>query len=314
MRILGIDTSNYATSAALYNAQTGEVEATEKILLEVAPGGRGLRQSDAVFQHVRNLPRIWERLAARTDYTALRAVGVSDRPRDVEKSYMPCFLAGVSAASAVTGTQNLPLYRFSHQAGHVAAALLGTGFAAKPELNFIAFHVSGGTTDALVCRLDGPQLTITQAATSFDLFAGQAVDRLGVRLGFSFPAGEALTALARDSDTEEAAAPVLREGNCCLSGLENQCIQRLENGASPAQVARFCLNSIADTILAMAQTLQSQGDKQELILAGGVMCSDIIRARMAHSMPQARFCQPAWLSADNGAGVALLAARRELYR
>ena len=45
---LGIDTSNYTTSAALYDAESGVV-CHRKQLLTVHPGERGLRQSDAVF-------------------------------------------------------------------------------------------------------------------------------------------------------------------------------------------------------------------------------------------------------------------------
>ena len=49
-RFLGIDTSNYRTSAAIYNAETGEW-VNRGGLLTVPEGAIGLRQSDALFQH-----------------------------------------------------------------------------------------------------------------------------------------------------------------------------------------------------------------------------------------------------------------------
>ena len=55
------------------------------------------------------------------------------------------------------------------------------------------FHISGGTTDLLL--VDRLQVLRT-VGHSTDLYAGQAVDRLGVRLGFAFPAGAQLSELA----------------------------------------------------------------------------------------------------------------------
>ena len=52
---VGFDTSNYTTSAAVCDAD-GEVLLNARTLLPVREGERGLRQSDAVFFHVRNLP------------------------------------------------------------------------------------------------------------------------------------------------------------------------------------------------------------------------------------------------------------------
>ena len=58
---LGIDTSNYTTSAAVFDSSTGCVVHKKK-LLPVAEGALGLKQSDAVFAHVKQLPQILEEL------------------------------------------------------------------------------------------------------------------------------------------------------------------------------------------------------------------------------------------------------------
>ena len=96
---LGIDTSNYATSLAVFHT-AGEVVCAKKRFLPVKEGQLGLRQSDALFHHTTALPEMLEELGREFDLTRISAVGVSQKPRPVEGSYMPCFLAGVSAATA----------------------------------------------------------------------------------------------------------------------------------------------------------------------------------------------------------------------
>ena len=90
---LGIDTSNYATSLAVFHT-AGEVVCAKKRFLPVKEGQLGLRQSDALFHHTAALPEMLEELGREFDLTRISAVGVSEKPRPVEGSYMPCFLAG----------------------------------------------------------------------------------------------------------------------------------------------------------------------------------------------------------------------------
>ena len=151
MLTLGIDTSNYATSLAVFDTDAGEVVCDCKKFLPVKEGQLGLRQSDALFHHTAALPAMLAELGARADLTQVRAVGVSARPRPVEGSYMPCFLAGVSAATAFSLSRALPLIELTHQQGHIAAALYAAGDFTLFERESLVFHVSGGTTDLLLC-------------------------------------------------------------------------------------------------------------------------------------------------------------------
>ena len=189
MKILGIDTSNYTTSAALYDTVSGDIK-QEKLLLPVKSGELGLRQSDAVFHHTKQLPIVIGKLFDGSAQ-APEAVGVSVRPRNIDGSYMPCFLCGEGLAESISAINNVPIYKTSHQIGHILAALYS---AKKLELigeRFIAFHVSGGTTDCLLVQPDEENiLNITEIGTSLDLKAGQAVDRTGVMLGLQFPCGK----------------------------------------------------------------------------------------------------------------------------
>lgn len=302
---LGIDTSNYTTSCAVYTAD-GSLSQRKK-LLPVKHGELGLRQSDAVFHHTVQLPELMTDLFDANKYE-LKAVGVSDAPRRAEGSYMPCFLAGVNAASAVSCAAGIPLYRFSHQQGHIAAAVFSAGRHDLFEREFLAFHVSGGTTDALLVTPDEDEIIkVTALASSLDLKAGQAVDRVGVMLGFPFPAGRYVDALAQKSGKKYSVNIKLKDGNCCLSGIENKCAQMLACGESKEDICRYCLDSIISAVEKMTgYQLEKLGDVP-VLYAGGVMSSEVIRAHFADR--GVIFAQPEF-SSDNAAGTALLASMK----
>ena len=191
---LGIDTSNYTTSTAVLH-ETDKSVVQQKKLLPVKQGELGLRQSDAVFHHTQQIPDLLDALW-KDDYVP-KAVGVSVKPRDAEGSYMPCFSVGAGIARAVAKTHGIPLYSFSHQSGHIGAALYGAGRLDLLSHPLIAFHVSGGTTEAVLVRPDKERIfTAEIVSCSLDLKGGQAVDRVGVMLGLSFPAGKELEQLA----------------------------------------------------------------------------------------------------------------------
>ena len=303
--VLGIDTSNYTTSAALL--KDGEMRQSKK-LLPVKPGEKGLRQSDAVFHHVRQLPEILDGLPF--EGASIAAVGVSNRPRSMEGSYMPCFLAGVSAAKAAALSLGVPLYAFSHQQGHIAAALYSSEKLNLLKGRFFAFHVSGGTTEAVVCEPDREDVFSTSiAAKSLDLKAGQAVDRVGVMLGLPFPAGPELEKLALRTDKSFSIRPVLKDADCSLSGVENQCRTMMTQGVPKEEIAAFCLHSVLAALDGMVSFLLKKYGNLPLLFAGGVMGNSIIRTALTRKYG-AIFAEPAF-SADNAAGVAVLAAIKE---
>ena len=305
MLTLGIDTSNYATSLAVFDTNAGEVVCDCKKFLPVKEGQLGLRQSDALFHHTAALPAMLAELGARADLTQVRAVGVSARPRPVEGSYMPCFLAGVSAATAFSLSRALPLIALTHQQGHIAAALYAAGDFTLFERESLVFHVSGGTTDLLLCH--GAE-RITPLGTSSDLYAGQAVDRVGVKLGFGFPAGVEVSRLAAECDETIKPRSSVRGMECSLSGLENQCNALLTAGKSPAYVCKYCLLCVADTVVKMTKAAQKEYPGLAVVCAGGVMSSDIIRSWVQQRLPQVYFV-PGQYSSDNAIGVSILAAR-----
>ena len=114
MAVLGLDTSNYTTSLAVFDGREG---INVGKLLAVRPGELGLRQSEALFQHIRQLPQLMRELEQSGQLKNIIAVGASTRPRAVEGSYMPCFLAGASQGEGLASALGVPFYENSHQQG-----------------------------------------------------------------------------------------------------------------------------------------------------------------------------------------------------
>lgn len=301
---LGIDTSNYTTSAAVYISEENRIVQMKK-LLPVKQGELGLRQSDAVFHHTKQLPEQIEQLFADISLSSPAAVTASARPRNTEGSYMPCFLAGEGFARSYAAIQRIPLYTTSHQIGHILAALYSSDRLELIKEPFIAFHVSGGTTDCLLCEPDANDIIrITEIGTSLDLKGGQAVDRTGVMLGLGFPCGAELEKLAVNADRHFKVRPVLKNGSCCLSGVENKCRSMLDAGEKPENIAAYCLDFIAETVIAMTSHAVSVHSRLPLVFAGGVMSDKLIRDRILEHFPDASFAEPAF-SCDNASGVAI---------
>ncbi|MBQ2795299.1 MAG: peptidase M22 [Oscillospiraceae bacterium] len=302
---LGIDTSNYTTSAALYDFEKDEIIQVKK-LLPVKEGELGLRQSDAVFSHVKQLGGIVEELFGKNKYK-IDAIGVSTRPRDIDGSYMPCFLVGDMVADTLSSVIKVPRYEFSHQQGHIAAALFSAKRLDLLKEKFIAFHLSGGTTEALLVTPDENRIIkCEKIAGSADLKAGQAVDRVGVMLGLPFPAGKHLEELALKSTAKYKIKPTMKGSECCLSGIENKCRKMLDSKEKPEDIALFCLKSIEAALCGMTDALLEEYGKIPLIYAGGVMSNKIIRKTIEEKY-SGIFAKPEF-SSDNAAGIAVLAS------
>lgn len=283
MSFLGIDTSNYTTSAAVYDPCGGTAQ-NVSLPLPVPDGGLGLRQSDALFHNIKQLPLALSQL----DLSGVEAVGVSTRPRSVDGSYMPCFLAGESVARSVAHALDVPLFAFSHQQGHIAAAAWSSGHPELLEREFLAWHMSGGTTELL--RVSGDDITVIGATR--DISAGQLIDRVGKMLGLPFPAGQALDGLAAQHDREIPVKPSPSN----LSGYENKAASLLAGGESPANVAFYTISAILRFIEDITPA------DLPLLCAGGVMCNSHIRAALNG---RAYFAKPEH-SRDNAVGAAYL--------
>lgn len=293
MIFLGIDTSNYTSSMAV--ADDDAVIKNEKLILKVDKGKKGLRQNDAVFAHVKNMPVLAERIGV----LQFDAIGYSAYPRDIEYSYMPCFETGVSVARCLASLYGIPSYPFSHQAGHIAAAIYSAEADKIKRNPFLAFHVSGGTTELLYIK----EGKITLVGQTLDLNAGQVIDRTGLMLGLQFPCGAALEKLAENIAPSKPKICV-HGLDCNLSGVENKVTEMIKNGYTPEETAAYTIEFIKLTIDIMTKNALERFGTIPVLYAGGVMSNSIIR-NYIKSKYNAYFAAPEY-SCDNAAGIALL--------
>lgn len=310
MYFLGIDTSNYTTSVALINENKEVIG--RKRLLPVKDGEIGLRQSDAVFHHTSALHILYSDILKEINPAEIKAVGASVKPRPVEGSYMPCFNVGANTADIISSTLKVPLYKFSHQEGHIAAAIYGANAEKLFNTNFIAFHISGGTTEAVLANPFDFGFKLDIIAETLDLNAGQAVDRIGVMLGLKFPCGKELEKLALKYNGElKVKKPTMKNENCCLSGIENICKNLYDNNSSKEYIAAYCLKYIENTLSEMTDKLIEKYGSLPLLYAGGVMSNSIIKNSFIEKY-NAYFAPPEF-SSDNAAGIAYLTYRKAVY-
>ena len=297
---LGIDTSNYTTSAAAFDGRDG---VNRSRLLDVAPGQLGLRQSDALFSHVKRLPVLMEQLFSAVSPGEIQAVAVSTRPRAVEGSYMPCFLAGVAVAKSLAAALGVPCHEVSHQQGHVAAALWSAGRMDLMDKPHLAWHLSGGTTELLSITPEGKNVRAEKIGGTSDISAGQIMDRTGKLLALPFPAGKALDQLSQGVEVKPFR--VKTQGlTFSLSGLENQVAAFYQRTNSPEETAAFAVSSVCDVVLRTTREAQKQYPGLEVVFSGGVASNVTLRRVCGFGV----FAAPQF-STDNAMGVAVLAER-----
>ena len=347
--ILGIDTSNYKTSVAVVGSD-GDIIADFRELLDVKKGERGLRQSDALFQHIDRLPVLLEKAFSqaknaglgKTEGGRLAAVAVSTRPRPQEGSYMPVFKAGIAAARSIGAAAGIPVYEFSHQEGHIEAALCGraggaetgaqarSGAAREP---FIAYHLSGGTCEILkVTPIDtgicGYNIEIIGG--SRDISFGQVIDRVGVQLGMAFPAGEEMDKLALSASQETKVLKKIGISDLYinLSGIDTQCRREAEKlgAGSPytrteaytdeqAMLIRELFTRTAEALAALTENAACEYGINKFLFAGGVASSEYIKNYVKNALGgygdgslEIIFADP-HLARDNAVGTALLGVK-----
>ena len=307
--VLGIDTSCYTTSVACFG-ETG-VLYDGRTLLPVQRGDRGLRQSEGVFLHTRQLPPLVEAAFRAVPSGSVRAVACSRAPVDREDSYMPVFLAGMGVARAVAASLGVPLISLDHQSGHIRAALIGNEGLMKAP--FYAVHLSGGTTDLLAVETKGPgSFSIEPLGRSEDLHAGQLVDRVGVLLGCGFPAGKEMEALARKAQARELRIPASVRGlTCSLSGAETAAKRAWEAGEPAAEVAFGVYDLLSRTLTKLLTNAVARHGERPVLLCGGVASSLLLRELLRERTNLPLFFGESRYSSDNAVGVAALGYDRE---
>ena len=303
MSVIGIDTSNYTTSIACFDGNQG-VNCSK--LLPVKQGELGLRQSDAVFAHIKSLPELSGRLFSDVRMDEITAVGVSTRPRAVEGSYMPCFMVGYSHARLIADMLHIPLIEVSHQQGHVAASLWSAGHLELMDQAHLAWHLSGGTTELLLVEPEGRNVRCTKIGGTTDISAGQLIDRTGQLLELPFPSGKHIDALSGQAQMKETFQVKCPGMEFSLSGVQNKVQQFHDRYGDSTETAAFALRCVAGAVCKATENAIKEYPGLRVVFSGGVASNSMLRLLTARFDPI--FSQPQF-STDNAMGVAVLAHR-----
>ena len=299
---LGIDTSNYKTSIALVDSEDNII-LDERRFLDVKKGERGLRQQEAFFQHVERLPEMIEKVFGIVDKEDLGVISVSNKPRPVEGSYMPCFMAGVSFARVLAKTLDLPLKIFSHQEGHLMAAKRFSEL--KDSDDFLCFHFSGGTTEAIRAK------DMDIIGGTKDISYGQLIDRIGVALGLQFPAGEEMDALAlKKVGNSKNFLPDIKTNSTFinLSGLETAALKLIDI-EDAIDISFELFTKIGKSMIGIIENIFNETGIRDYLFSGGVSESQFLRRYLEDNCSLYDYnlhFSSRNLSSDNAVGIAFL--------
>lgn len=306
--ILGIDTSAYTTSVAITDIESHEVIIDKRKVLLVPFGQKGLRQQDAVFQHLKNFQELYEQIDSELDLKRVEIVSVSSRPRNVEGSYMPVFTVGQNYGAVIAKTLNCQYIEYSHQENHIAASLINDYKIIND--NMLAIHISGGTTEFLRVRKSNKGYDAVIEGQSLDITFGQLIDRIGTLMEFPFPCGMHMeNHLINNPKIENIKLPKISgDANINLSGMENYFGNLYNtNIYSKQTIIHSMFNYVADCIVHIINNIKNMEDIRTIIIAGGVASNSIIRNAVIEKLTKYKVIFPTKEnSSDNAVGVSIL--------
>ncbi|SDX56849.1 Kae1-like domain-containing protein [Tepidimicrobium xylanilyticum] len=306
---VGIDTSAYTTSLAVIDGDNNIVLNLRKTL-KVKEGQRGLRQQEAVFQHINNLPHLIEEMTANIDINGIVTVSCSNKPRNVEGSYMPVFIVGRNQAFILSKILGANFKEYSHQEGHIGAGIMGSSL--KCSERFFCLHISGGTTELLLVSNKGNRIYVEIIGGTLDISLGQLIDRIGVKLGFRFPCGQDLDRISQTGRPLNLKVPIkISKGTWFnLSGLENYFSSLIESKNYDLEdIVSTLFSAVTNLIFKVINNAYMEYGLKEILITGGVSANNFIRSHLNENLVdkgiKPYFAQKK-MSTDNGVGIAFL--------
>lgn len=305
--ILGIDTSCYTTSIAAISLNK-EIILNEKIILKVKKDNKGLRQSEAVFQHVNNMGEISQLIDEKLKNYNVVGVCVSTKPRPVDNSYMPVFSVGYNFAKLLSSINNCHFYETTHQENHIEASLFNNNLENKNK--FLAVHMSGGTTEILLVEKKETDYNIEIVGGSLDVSFGQLVDRLGVALNYNFPCGKYIdeNALKCREKIKDGLKTSVKEGYMNLSGIENQ-INKIIKDYDKEYLSKILLDTLVRSMYKSLTYICEKYNIKEVVFGGGVSASQYIKKELSEKLKREKikpYFTDKEYATDNAVGCAII--------
>ena len=284
------------------------------IILKVKKDARGLRQQEAVFQHINNLALLIDSLSDSIDISKIHTISVSSKPRNIDGSYMPVFVVGKNQAFILSRVLNTKYIEFSHQEGHIAAGLINCTHSMD---KFLALHLSGGTTEILYVEDRHDNFNIDIIGGSLDISFGQLIDRIGVYLGLSFPCGREMEVLSKEGQVINLNVPIsIKEGQWSnLSGLEQYFIKLIDSRLYKYQdIILTLFYTISKIIKRLIDTSVANYNIKDILITGGVAANSYIRNYLSGDNTRNYIFPLKELSTDNAVGIAYLGKIKKGHR
>ena len=307
--IIGIDTSCYTTSIAAISLEKSII-LNEKIMLNVKENSNGLRQSEGVFQHINNLGELSEKLNYLHDNYNIVGVCVSKKPRPIENSYMPVFTVGYNFGKFMANSLNCKFYETTHQENHIEASLLNSKINNRDR--FLSVHMSGGTTEILLLNRNknSTEYNIEIVGGTKDISFGQLIDRIGVKLGYRFPAGKYIdkNAISCERKILNGLKTSVKDGYMNLSGLENQ-INKIIDSEDCKYISKLLLEAVVRNMYKSLIYISKLYNINEVVFCGGVAASEYVRTNLSIKLRREKIYShftKSEYSTDNACGCAII--------
>ncbi|MFB6143371.1 MAG: bifunctional N(6)-L-threonylcarbamoyladenine synthase/serine/threonine protein kinase [Halorientalis sp.] len=308
VRVLGIEGTAWAASAAVYDAPTDAVTIETEAY---QPESGGLHPREAAEHMGEHVPEVVERALAHARSLPPRGAGdgESDDGPPVDAVAFsrgpglgPCLRIVATAARAVAQRLDVPLVGVNHMVAHLEIGRHRSGFASPVCLN-----ASGANAHVLAFR-NGRYRVLGE---TMDTGVGNAIDKFTRHLGWSHPGGPKVEQRAKEGEYHPL--PYVVKGmDFSFSGISSAAQDAVDEGVPVADVCRGLEETVFAMLTEVSERALSLTGSDQLVLGGGVGQNERLQGMLASMCdhrgadffaPEDRFLR------DNAGMIAVLGAR-----
>ncbi len=276
--ILGIETSCDETSVSIVKNGIEEIVTVTLSQIDIHEIYGGVVPEIASRSHVENITIIIEECLNKANMTMkeIDAVAVTYGP-----GLIGSLLIGVQAAKTLSFVHNKPLIGVHHIIGHIYANAINNTL----KFPLLALVVSGGHTELIIMK---EHMSFARIGSTLDDAVGESFDKVGRVLGFSYPAGPQIDALALTEENHYNLPLPLDDNtyNFSFSGLKSAVInlnhKEEQNGniVDKEKLATSFQTQVVEIL--SKKTLRALKEYQinNLIIAGGVSANKGLRKKL----------------------------------
>lgn len=232
----------------------------------------------------------------------------------------PALWVGITFAKALSLAWDIPIISVNHMEGHIISALLKTQSTQNnnllkiQEIEFpaISLLISGGHTELIKIDTLGSYEVVGQTR---DDAVGEAFDKVARLLGYPYPGGPEISALAQTTRDENLSAssefklprPMLhsKDLDFSFSGIKTAVLYMIQKIPElteeiKKQIAKEFEDAVIEVLVSKTKNAIEIYGAKTLIVGGGVIANKILRKVLLDSLPQTKVLIPDMkLTTDN---------------